>query len=89
MCSNFRVVSGSSTNVPAGALVGLLKRHWPGLYSKDPEVENDSPSPKKLALRWEDYEAAPGLGYMQTEDGTKFVPTCAEVVVHKFWVRFC
>ena len=65
--------------------MGLLKRHWPGLYSKDP----DSPSPKKLALRWEDYEDAPGLGYMQTEDGSTFVPTCAEVVVHKFWVRFC
>jgi hypothetical protein len=83
MCSNFQLIT-SSGNLPGGVLVGLLKRHWPGLYKENPEDPN---SLKKLAMRWEDYEAAQGSGYMETVEGESFKPSCAEVVVHKFWVR--
>ncbi|KAM0880824.1 hypothetical protein ACQ4PT_033317 [Festuca glaucescens] len=38
---------------PSGILTCILKKYWPGLYRASPNA------PKKLALKWEDYQAAP------------------------------
>jgi hypothetical protein len=79
MCSNFGFV-GQKGRLPGGMLTAILKKYWPGLY----DVSNGG---KKLALKWEDYEAAKAAGFMTDETGERFVPTCAQVVHTKFWVR--
>ncbi|KAM0864109.1 hypothetical protein ACQ4PT_044128 [Festuca glaucescens] len=38
---------------PIGILTCILKKYWPGLYRTRPDA------PQKLALKWEDYQAAP------------------------------
>ncbi|KAM0870478.1 hypothetical protein ACQ4PT_039986 [Festuca glaucescens] len=63
---------------PSGILTCILKKYWPGLYRVSPNA------PKKLALKWEDYQAAP-YGVFATEDGREHVPTCAHVVLKTFW----
>lgn len=67
---------------PSGILTCILKKFWPGLYRVNPGDEA-----QKLALKWEDYQAAP-YGVFATEDGREAVPTCAQVVLKTFWVRF-
>ena len=57
--------------------MALLKKYWPGLY----EVSDGR---KKLALKWEDYEAA---RYAPFGTDERLVPTCAQVVINTFWVR--
>ncbi|KAM0830614.1 hypothetical protein ACQ4PT_066106 [Festuca glaucescens] len=68
---------------PSGIVTVLLKKYWPGLYRTIPD------GPQKLALKWEDYHAAPcGVMTTTTEDGRRFVPTCAEVVLRTFWEHY-
>ncbi|KAM0861186.1 hypothetical protein ACQ4PT_046048 [Festuca glaucescens] len=65
---------------PSGIVTVLLKKYWPGLYRVVPD------GPQKLALKWEDYHAAPcGVMTTTTEDGRRVVPTCAQVVLRTFW----
>lgn len=80
MCSNFIFV-GAKGRLPGGVLTSLLKKHWPGLYKVGDGEQ------RKLALKWEDYEVAKAGGLMRNADGETFVPTCAQVVQTKFWVR--
>ena len=87
MCRNFRFLDESSVKrrIPGGILTALLKEYWPGLYKSGPNPED-----KKLATRWEDYQVAEAVGFMTDENGERFVPTRAQVVHNKFWVRlFC
>ena len=81
MCRNFKFVDQSTQRrrLPAGILTCLLKKYWPGLYKSGLEE-------KKLALKWEDYEAAKSGGTMTDDDGVTFVPNHAQVVHNKFWV---
>ncbi|KAM0883019.1 hypothetical protein ACQ4PT_031908 [Festuca glaucescens] len=68
---------------PSGILTVLLKKYWPGLYRTIPD------GPQKLALKWEDYHAAPcGVMTTTTEDGRRVVPTCAQVVLRTFWEHY-
>jgi hypothetical protein len=53
----------------------LLKKYWPGLYRLKPLDETCLD--KKLALKWEDYEAAHDESF----------GTCANAVITNFWVR--
>lgn len=85
MCRNFRFVGESSVKqrrIPAGILTALLKDYWPGYYRISPSSEE-----RKLATRWEDYEAVESAGFMTDVDGVRYVPTMAQVVHNKFWVR--
>ncbi|KAK1633191.1 hypothetical protein QYE76_007506 [Lolium multiflorum] len=67
---------------PSGILTILLKKYWPGLYRTIPDGR------QKLALKWEDYHAAP-CGVMTTiQDGRQIVPTCAQVVLMTFWEHY-
>ncbi|KAM0837948.1 hypothetical protein ACQ4PT_061304 [Festuca glaucescens] len=68
---------------PSGILTVLLKKYWPGMYRTIPD------GPQKLALKWEDYHAAPcGVMTTTTEDGRRVVPTCAQVVLMTFWEHY-
>jgi hypothetical protein len=53
----------------------LLKKYWPGLYRLKPLDETCRD--KKLALKWEDYEAAHDESF----------GTYANAVITNFWVR--
>jgi hypothetical protein len=54
------------------SLVGaLIRKFWPGFYTVVPGGE------RKLATRWEHYEAADCPGYGKASDA----------VISKFWVR--
>jgi hypothetical protein len=79
MCRALGLV-GTEGRKPSGVLTIILKKFWPGMYSPSPEA------PKKLALKWEDYKAAP-CGVFTTQDGRERVPSCAIVVLKTFWVR--
>ncbi|KAM0861342.1 hypothetical protein ACQ4PT_045956 [Festuca glaucescens] len=68
---------------PSGIVTVLLKKYWPGLYRA---VSDGPDGPKKLALKWDDYHAAPcGVMTTTTEDGRRVAPTCAQVVLRTFW----
>ena len=84
MCRNFKFVDESSVKrgIPGGILTCLLKEYWPGLYKINPDSEE-----KKLATKWEDYEVVKSAGFMTDENGDSFVPSLAQVVHTKFWVR--
>lgn len=84
MCRNFRFLDESTAKrrLPAGILTSLLKTYWPGLHPISPGSKE-----KKLATRWEDYRAVKSAGFMTDEDGESFVPTLAQVVHMRFWVR--
>ncbi|KAM0862827.1 hypothetical protein ACQ4PT_045006 [Festuca glaucescens] len=74
---------GTRGHRPSGILTILLKKYWPGLYRTIPD------GPQKLALKWEDYHAAPcGVMTTTTEDGRRVVPTCAQVVLRTFWEHY-
>ncbi|KAM0928185.1 hypothetical protein ACQ4PT_002322 [Festuca glaucescens] len=74
---------GTRGRRPSGILTILLKKYWPGLYRTIPD------GPQKLALKWEDYHAAPcGVMTTTTQDGRQFVPTCAQVVLRTFWEHY-
>jgi hypothetical protein len=67
---------GREGRKPSGILTIILKKFWPGMYSPSPKA------PKKLALKWEDYQAAP-CGVFATQDGRECVPSCAQDVLGK------
>ncbi|KAM0909155.1 hypothetical protein ACQ4PT_014976 [Festuca glaucescens] len=74
---------GTRGHRPSGILTILLKKYWPGLYRTIPD------GPQKLALKWEDYHAAPcRVMTTTTQDGRQIVPTCAEVVLRTFWEHY-
>ncbi|KAM0838728.1 hypothetical protein ACQ4PT_060779 [Festuca glaucescens] len=64
---------GTPGRLPNGVLGVLLKKYWPGLYRVKPLDETCLD--KKLALKWEDYEAAHDESF-----GTR-----ANVVITSFW----
>jgi len=82
MCRSFKIADKLPVKpkLPGVILTALLKKYWPGLYTL-------SNGEKRLALKWEDYERAESGGSMTDGDGSRFVPTCAQVVYTKFWVR--
>ena len=82
MCSNF-VFVGQKGRLPGGLLTAILKKYWPGLYPVGPAAD----APKRLATKWEHYEAAKMAGVMTDDNGDRFVPTCAQIVQYTFWVR--
>ncbi|KAM0828150.1 hypothetical protein ACQ4PT_067742 [Festuca glaucescens] len=63
---------------PSGILTIILKKYWPGLYRTSPDA------PQKLALKWEDYHAAPyGEHYkvsadMDQQEATKVLALMAK-----------
>ncbi|KAM0826553.1 hypothetical protein ACQ4PT_068803 [Festuca glaucescens] len=67
---------------PSGILSIILKKYWPGLYRITPDA------PQKLALKWEDYHAAPCGVFTTTQDGRQIVPTCGQVVLRTFWEHY-
>lgn len=92
MCRALGLVSAKGRK-PSGILTCILKKYWPGLYRVNPGDEDEE---RKLAYKWEDYQAAP-YGVFAREAGGP-VPTCADVVLKTFWVsiffkvhksRFC
>jgi hypothetical protein len=70
LCSNWKKPDGENGRIPNGLLGVLLKKFWPGLYTVNPDL------PKKLADRWEDYEAAHHTSFS----------TSARAVTTTFWV---
>uniref|UniRef100_A0ACD5XP76 Uncharacterized protein n=1 Tax=Avena sativa TaxID=4498 RepID=A0ACD5XP76_AVESA len=80
--TNFRFVDQTTTRrrIPGAILTSLLKKYWLGLY----KICHGSDE-KKLATKWEDYEAAMSAGYMTDESGNESVPSVAQVVHKKFW----
>ncbi|KAM0893525.1 hypothetical protein ACQ4PT_025045 [Festuca glaucescens] len=64
---------------PSGILTCILKKYWPGLYRTSPDA------PQNLALKWEDYHAAPYGVFTTTQDRRQRVPTCGQVVLMTFW----
>ncbi|KAM0902665.1 hypothetical protein ACQ4PT_019161 [Festuca glaucescens] len=67
---------------PSGILTIILKKYWPGLYRTTPDA------PQKLALKWEDYHAAPCGVFTTTQDGRQIVPTYGQVVLRTFWEHY-
>ncbi|KAM0892129.1 hypothetical protein ACQ4PT_025956 [Festuca glaucescens] len=67
---------------PSGILTIILKKYWSGLYRTSPDA------PQKLALKWEDYHAAPYGVFTTTQDGRQCVPTCGQVVLMTFWEHY-
>ncbi|XP_047072802.1 uncharacterized protein LOC124682078 [Lolium rigidum] len=67
---------GTRGRLPNGVLGVLLKKYWPGLYRLKPLDETCRD--KKLALKWEDYEAAHDESF----------GTCANAVITNFWVFY-
>jgi hypothetical protein len=85
MCSSLGLLTTGMGRKPSGIVTVLLKKYWPGLYRA---VSDGPDGPKKLALKWDDYHAAPcGVMTTTTEDGRRVAPTCAQVVLRTFWVR--
>ncbi|KAM0835356.1 hypothetical protein ACQ4PT_062987 [Festuca glaucescens] len=67
---------GTPGCLPDGVLGVLLKKYWPGLYRVTPLDETCLE--KKLALKWEDYEAAHDESF-----GTR-----ANAVITSFWAFY-
>ncbi|KAM0840277.1 hypothetical protein ACQ4PT_059769 [Festuca glaucescens] len=83
MCSSLGLLTTGIGRKPSGIVTVLLKKYWPGLYRA---VSDGPDGPKKLALKWDDYHAAPcGVMTTTTEDGRRVAPTCAQVVLRTFW----
>ncbi|KAM0911615.1 hypothetical protein ACQ4PT_013339 [Festuca glaucescens] len=64
---------------PSGIPICILKNYWLGMYRTSPDA------PQKLALKWEDYHAAPYGVFTTTQDRRQRVPTCGQVVLRTFW----